>query len=399
MKKLLLITLPIILTAGTCFAKITKGPFLLCVGQNRAAVMWESDSPGPGKISYSKQVETTPEKIEYQLSQDPNSTKIVFLHKTWLEGLQPGKVYSYRITGGGSEGKTYSFRTQSADTDEVKFAVYGDCRTYPDRHRKIVELMIKQGVDFVVVTGDLVTRGERYEQWGPQFFEPLKGLAESVPVYAIKGNHDLSKQSYFEKLLVPPGQTANFSFDYGPVHYYCGDNYTASETELLSLIASDLNSSTQPWKFVGYHEPSLNFGGHWSDWGYPDALATLAKADADFVITGHSHLYERFRPLAPPAGTGGNFVTYITSGGGGAELYDTEPSIYHADMRKINHFCLFHIKGDKLTMDTIDIAGRVIDHLEITKTNGTLNEQYLLTAVPMEAVQMHQTSRRNKPAP
>ena len=71
-------------------------------------------------------------------------------------------------------------------------------------------------------------------------------------------------------------------------------------------------------------------------------------------------------------------------------MYDVEPGVYHACAGKIHHFCLFEIKANTLVMDTIDIDGRVIDHIKITKTAGRLDKEYLLTAVPMEAVRFHQ---------
>ena len=45
-------------------------------------------------------------------------------------------------------------------------------------------------------------------------------------------------------------------------------------------------------------------------------------------------------------------------------------------------------------MDTIDIDGNVIDHLEITKTGGKLNEEYLQTSVPMAEVLAEQRVRK-----
>ena len=384
--------------ADADLAGLTKGPVLLRVSQNRAALMWEADAEGFGELSYGvgeqleKHISAEPERVEYRIRSKGGARKkkTAFIYKTWLDGLEPGRFYYYRITGPDTQSKTYTFRTTlPADNDEVTFAVYGDCRTYPSRHRKIVEQIIKKKVDFVVISGDLVTNGGIYPQWKQQFFQPLKGLAESVPIYTAKGNHDLSRQNYFEKLLVPSGQTANFSFDYGPVHYFCADNYVKTEAQILSLIAADISASTSTWKFVSYHEPTINFGGHWSDWAYPDALSTFAKAGADFVITGHSHQYERFRPIAPPPGIDGSYVTYITSAGGGAPLYDVESTSYHAKAKQIHHFCLFHIKGNKLTMDTIDINGRVIDHLEISKTDGRLNKEYLQTAISLQEVQLY----------
>jgi len=410
----LIVALGVVLTAAGGCARITKGPVLLRVSEDRAALMWESEVEGPGEVLYGegdvpdKKATTEPVKVEYGINK-----KAAFIHKVWLENLEPGQAYSYRVTGprlpilqriaklGRSpiQSKVYKFRTVPADTNEVTFAVYGDSRSHPDRHRKIVEQIIKKKVDFVVHSGDLVTSGDSYEQFGPQLFEPIKGLAETVPLYIAKGNHE-GNSGNFERLLIPEGRTNSFGFDYGPVHYFCVDNVSKGlqTKEQLELIASDAKSSTARWKFVSYHVPSLNFGGHWSAWGHPDALRILAEAGVDFVVTGHSHQYERFWPIAPPAGSGGSYVTHITSGGGGAPLSRVEQSLYHAYADRIYHFCLFHIDGDKLTMDTFDINGKIIDHIEVSKTNGRLNKQYLWTAVPMAAVQFHRAVARTQPA-
>ena len=141
------------------------------------------------------------------------------------------------------------------------------------------------------------------------------------------------------------------------------------------------------WKFVTYHVPSVNFGGHWSSWQQSQALPAFAEAGIDFVVTGHSHQYERFQPVEPPGR--GQYVTYITAGGGGAPLYEIEPTVYHACAKSVYQFCLFHIKGNVLTMDTIGVDGRVIDHVEITKKDGRLDEQYVRSAVPMGGIQLH----------
>ena len=379
------------------FAKITKGPFLLRVEPNRVALMWETDTEGHGKLSYGKAeklklekyVVTSPEKVEYEIQKDPNATvkRTFFIHKLWLENLEPGRLYSYRIDAPVPSSIMHSFRTQATDSNEVSFIVYGDSRTNPDIHRKLVELMMGKKVDFIVNTGDLVSSGDDYQQWGPQFFEPLKGLAEAIPVYIAKGNHE-GNNGNFEKLLIPLGLENNYGFSYGPLHYFCADNVSTGvkTKEVLDAIAADVRASKAKWKFVSYHIPSVNFGGHWSNWGWPEVFTVLAEAGVDFVVTGHSHQYERFRPIAPQAGAHGNFVTYITSGGGGAPLYKVKPTDCHGCAKKIHHFCLFHIKDNKLTMDAIDIDGNIIDHLEVSKTNGKLDKKYLLKAISVDEV-------------
>ena len=147
---LLILVSLVILPADSAPAQITKGPFLLRVNNNRAAVMWETDTQGQWKILFAKAekikaahttVQSTPETIRYKFQKDPNSVveKTAFIHKTWLEDLQPGRLYDYFVTDSETQSKTYTFRTVPVDTNEVTFVVYGDSRTCPERHRKIVE--------------------------------------------------------------------------------------------------------------------------------------------------------------------------------------------------------------------------------------------------------------------
>ena len=402
---------------------ITKGPMLIRVEQNRAAVMWETNSQEVCKVYYGKEgkperyIESKGEKVQYNVKDEKRT---VFIHKVWLEGLEAGTVHSYQIMGNGVKSEVYGFRTAPANSDRVRFIVYGDSRTRPKFHQKLVKLMIAKKVDFVVNGGDFVTSGERYEQWGPQFFKPLSGLIETMPFYAVKGNHEGESGNY-EKLLIPAGETNNFGFDYGPLHYFCADNAIkgGEPNKILELITNDIKNSKARWKFVSYHRPSLNFGHHWSAWGYPEALARFAEAGVDFVITGHSHQYERFRPIAPakeggltsPAVAGpafvatpaekayakaGSYVTYITSGGGGVITTGIQSCEYHVKTSATHHFCLFEINGDKLTMDTIDIEGRIIDHLEVTKSDGLLNKEYIEKAVPMEEIGRYQKANLHR---
>jgi acid phosphatase type 7 len=348
--------------------------------------MWETDTERPSGVSYGLEGatdtygESTAERVTYKSATD-GKQKRVYIHKLWIEGLQPGRTYHYQITGPDVRSETFQFHTTPAQTDEVRFIVYGDTRTQPKVHRALVEQMMKHPVDFVVHGGDLVTSGDDYRLWGPQFFETMKGLVERVPIYLVKGNHE-GRSGTYEKLLAPPGAGSDFAFDYGPLHYFCLDNVynKKSGSQLVSQIARDATASKAQWKLVTYHIPSVNFGGHESAWQQKDALPAFAAAGIDFVVTGHSHQYERFRPVMLPGG--GSCVTYITAGGGGAPLAPVGPTPCHVCAQAVYHFCLFHIQGGHLTMDTIDEQGRTIDHLDVTKTDGHLDTTYLSAAMP-----------------
>ena len=378
--------------------RVTKGPFLLRVYPDRAALMWETQTQGQWGVSYGTPSQpdrhsvSRVEKFTYGSQPIGGKSKTVYIHKVWLDGLLAGRAYTYRLVGPQTRGDVYTFRTPTAETDEVRFIVCGDSRTQPDINRKLVKQMMKHDVDFIVHTGDLVSQGSNYSQWKPQFFEPLKGLAEKVPIYITKGNHE-GHSGIFEKLLVPPGEENSFGFDCGPLHYFCADNYSdpKQDDRLFARIIQDAQASKAPWKFVSYHEPSVNFGGHWSDWQQSKAFPGFAAAGIDFIVAGHSHQYERFRPVEPPQQTG-SYVTYITAGGGGAPLRSVAQTPFHVCAKATYHFCLFHIKGTRLTMDTIDSEGRVLDHLEIAKKDGRVDDKYISTAIRASDLQRYQSS-------
>ena len=128
--------------AGT----LTKGPCLLRVYQDRVALMWETDRAGPWRVHYNRPgtsgayVESVGAKFEPERKAAP---RVVYIHKVWIEHLRPGQHYQYRIAGAGGPSDTYTFRTVPSKVDEVTFIVYGDSRSHPDRHRRLVERMIR----------------------------------------------------------------------------------------------------------------------------------------------------------------------------------------------------------------------------------------------------------------
>jgi len=82
-------------------AAITKGPCLLRIHQTRAALMWETDTEEASAVTYGKSgqptmsVDSHPERLLHQTTHGDDA----FIHKVWIEALEPGQIYHYRITG------------------------------------------------------------------------------------------------------------------------------------------------------------------------------------------------------------------------------------------------------------------------------------------------------------
>jgi len=123
----------------------------------------------------------------------------------------------------------------------------------------------------------------------------------------------------------------------------------------------------------------------------------LERCGVDMVVTGHSHLYERFVPLrragAAPTSVGDAArtalprqpITFITTGGGGAPTHHVEPNPLLAKTSDAHHYCVFTVDRESLRMQAITADGKELDSLAITKKGGRYDDAYLAQVQPMEA--------------
>jgi hypothetical protein len=80
-------------------------------------------------------------------------------------------------------------------------------------------------------------------------------------------------------------------------------------------------------------------------------------------------------------------VTYITTAGGGAPLYDVGRNELLAKTAKVHHYVVGTIEGNALTLRAIDVDGNEFDKHVITKNDdGTVTEEYRKAAKPEEAL-------------
>jgi predicted phosphodiesterase len=377
---------------------ITHGPLLISLSPTQASLVWESAADGSGAVLYAPQDDPSAPKlrtpsavfrVSYEgdrfVSRKPISSGVAYIHKAEIEKLKPGTVYRYTVSAAG--GKAVSgdlvFRTPEAEAREFTFIGYGDSRSGTEVHRSLLRQMQEYPISFLLHTGDLVTIGMSYPAWQEEYFEPLAGLGDRVPIFAVLGNHDTGP--YYDLLCRPVGGNDNFSFDWGNAHFTCLDNNEVLG-DSLDWAVKDLEKSKARWKFVCYHEPTLNVGGHASSWEYPEAVKAFDRVGVDIVLAGHSHLYERFRPVRADAQST-QATTYITTGGGGAPLYTAGRSELLAAGAAEYHFCVFTIKGDTLSMKALTAEGKLLDEMSMTKGPAGLDAAFLKSAVTMSDVE------------
>lgn len=356
-----------------------------------------------------------------------------------------------------------AFNSRRSATNAIHFVAVGDTVRGHAAESRIAWLIWQRHPDFFLHLGDVVYPKGTLREYHQMFWSCYnnRGLASpesgapimaETPFYVTLGNHDvifgldldtlpdgLAVFYFFQAPLNGPGRlraefplrgspdrVAQFreaagpafpalcfySFDQGPVHFVCLDGNPYShflDPALSDWLTRDLASTRQPWKVVFSHKPAFqtaltDYNSQQVRWLAP----ILQTMGVDLMLSGHTHNYQRTRPLRfSPHGTNdvlhpsrvnGDFeidrvfdgetntvpagVIHIVSGGGGARLMDAqlqsnlelgrhEPGNwvpYTASFVADRHsFSDITVSPERLVFTQIDLGGKVIDRFEIHK--------------------------------
>ncbi len=297
---------------------IVRGPILADVGATTATIAVETD---PG--------------VEAVLEWDPGGGALAARrtspagrrHVFELTGLPVAGVVSYRVTAGAARSPRIDFHTMPRPGAPIRIGVYGDVRGGHATHARLVGHMLREGLDAIAVTGDMVLHGSDEADW-QRFFAVTRELLAQVPYWPAIGNHDLGwdgadhARSADEVFALPPGPPGRppgaywYSRDVADVHLVFLDSNAYDRAEQEAWLDADLAAARARRVraiLVFTHDGPFARGYHG---GNPVARARyvpiLAKHRADLLFAGHDHLYQR----GEHAG-----VRYVVTGGGGAALY------------------------------------------------------------------------------
>ena len=372
-------------------------------------IMWESPTNRPGVVRYglkgrldqASRLETPRELIGVSSYSVTNTTtegkeqvaqkfltNRVFIYEITLTNLRPKSVYAYSAETDGARTEPRQFRTFGTLQNRATFIVYGDSRTNPDIHEALASNFKRHSPDFILHTGDLAADGRRYNLWAREFFDPLARVIDEVPMLPSIGNHEQDASNYLHFVHLP-GKERWYSYDVGPVHVLALDfHYEKATEEQFAFARKDLLAAQAPWKVVFLHYPVFNIGGHGTGWGHAAYLPLFHEAKVDLVLAGHSHIYERFRPVAGAKGTDAWPITHITTGGGGAPLYASYPHPALDAQATTNHFVVIEVTPTKLTGRAFTTNNALLDKFELKKRKGQPGNDYLAAVYSEEVLKL-----------
>jgi hypothetical protein len=299
-------------------------------------------------------------------------------HEVVIAGLGVDAQYEYFVQSGTAKSATYAFGTCPAPGSAMDVVFYGDSRSVPTEHQKIVKQVLAKTPEMVFESGDIVPVGNYGAASGlfaggylGEFFPTAKDLVATTPFMAAPGNHDASSTlaSNYGLVFPMPRNAGDpwksyYAFPCGNSMFVSLDSNMPTDATQLQFIKTTLAAATADANianvFVWFHHSPYSVGsGHGDDANVQAQWVPLFEAAGSkvkMVFTGHDHIYAHMKHGSSP-------IAYVVSGGAGADLYDINRASAGTTVKSVKayNFVVVHIAGAALSVAAYDDAGLPLD--------------------------------------
>ena len=370
---------------------LVRMPYLQSVLATQASVLWTTLEAGNGSVtitggSGSKTISATQRLFA---KADTRLSYSFYQYQADITGLSPDTTYSYSI---GVNGQTLAggpgllgFRTAGTST-KFSFLALGDSGMDTPQQLSLIKLMLaEKDIRFVLHNGDLSYPQGDYVNYEDSYFGKNAALMSQLCFFVSSGNHDYIQSEVpfksvhsFPKSAVPvPAihQGLYYSFDWGHIHFSTIDsnrlNIPGESDQMLSWLDQDLNATDKYWRIIMLHHTPYPTGHHLGDdicnLAHDRVNPIAERNGVQFVIAGHEHGYERTLSLiSDTVVSGGRGITYLTTGGGGADLHDVGIQPQTAVARSVFHYTRLDVDGATLSLHAYGTDGAEIEHFSLT---------------------------------
>ena len=360
---------------------VTRHPYLQATTDTSTVIAWGSaeaqgdvvlTEPGGAVVRTVEAVYAgAPDRAKERLAAQHRpggemSADDIYVLEANLHGLEPGHLYCYQVRHDGrplAASAPLETATRPGGKNPIRFVALGDTGTGTAAQLAIRSRVSAEPFDFMVFLGDVAYSAGRPSELQTKFFAIYQDFLKFVPAYLTIGNHERRTRQgapYFEAFVLPEPERY-YSFDWGDVHFVAIDT-TQRDAEQLAWLDHDLAQHRRRWTIVFGHHAFYTNALRGPEIAVRRAFAKIVTRNkVDLVLTGHEHQYERFRIAG---------VNYVVSGGGGGQLHYFGGRSQALKQAAVHHFLAFEVSADKLTMRAIDIEGREIEKMELTKPDG-----------------------------
>jgi predicted phosphodiesterase len=340
-------------------------------------VTWQTTFSSPGDIvlydTSSKGGDPSSYGIQAMGSHHTYPGATGHIHDVELGGLSPDTLFYFICGGPGNYSAERSFRTAPVLASDFAFVFGGDSRTDPFHRSEVSKAMSHFGPSFVLHCGDMVEDGTNQGQWDSWFSDlDMNWTSDNgltIPVIPTLGNHERNSTNYYEQFVLP-GNEQWYYYDWGPTLRVIVLNSEAlpsqismDETNWLESVLSQ--TPNYMWKIVMFHRNVYYSGGHSNATDLQQYWVPIFdRYHVDIVVQGHTHNYQRTKPMNNSALVFSYSVgtMYVTAGGWGAPINSYFPQPYSAYGSDVYHFVLANVyKNGSLHIEAKDVNGITFD--------------------------------------
>lgn len=276
------------------------------------------------------------------------------------------------------------FLTQFVFAQDVTIATAGDIACPLDSEPSsescqmmaTSELILEAEVDAVLVLGDTQYPGGALSDFEASYALSWGRFKDKS--YPAIGNHEYGAlgQGYFDYFGAVAGEFTKgyYSFDLGSWHILalnsncwaiggCGEDSPQGQ-----WLKNDLESHPTTCTLAFWHHPRFSSGKHGDDTEVTGFWNLLTNANADIILNGHDHLYERFAPQLSDGTASENGLRQFTVGTGGRSLYRIEKETPNQEFANDRNFGVLFLtlRENSYGWEFKTISGEVLDAGEDT---------------------------------
>ena len=348
---------------------------------------------------YVLETDTASAVIGFELREDLPAMVVVFdgehrmqfssdtarhVHFIRVEGLDPGRSYRYQVTAGQGKIHTpegdpeYRINTAGQPGDSFHFAVFGDPRPGETgshrQHHEVVSAVADLEPAFFLLLGDMVDHGEQLPQW-QEFFAIEHDLMKKAAVFPVIGDNDHAGGRGHFRRYFPGFERGYYRFEWAGIQFFALNAWGSRggqdkadlmpDSEQFQWFERELSLPqvrSAPFRILFLHDPVRISRGRASDTLKRSLAPMIEQGNIDLVFASW-HLYERSHY---------NGVTYVISGGAGAELIwmPKDPAYASQAEARAYHYCRVDVTPQSMTLKAIDVQGTVLDEFTLTPKAG-----------------------------
>jgi cytochrome c biogenesis protein CcdA len=301
-------------------------------------------------------------------------------HFVEATGLSPGVSYRYEVVCGDNTVRTppgdssYQIKTAGRPGEYFTFSVFGDPRPGDNlvnrHHEAVIERVLLQEPVFNLVLGDMVDDGADHKLW-ENFFHVEAELLRRSALLPVLGDNDYAGgegkfAEYFPRL-----RKGFYRFYWGGVYFFAlhawdtkgsqpREEFDGSSAQFLWFEEEMARPEVKeaPFRVVFMHDPVYICRGRASEVLAQTWIPVFQRHRVDVVFASW-HIYERSRDKG---------ITYIISGGAGAELIwmNKNPSYPSQVDAQQYHFCRVDVGSNAMTIRGVSTDGTVLDTITLT---------------------------------